>query len=247
MKIYSLEVFFQFAHFKIPYTVKTRKSYLIPRKKTIFSFFNAFLKKPISFWQVKQNKKIVKNGDKLIDNELLLIKKHYNLREEEKIFVGAELLEANKLIEVQRVVQYKGQSKSSLEIERPAIDAEILNNVRYVFYLVDTSEKLEIDDKVTNYYIFGGWNDYLSFNWKLTKNISGQIVRKKYIYTDTFQLFYIREINITDSTEMIIEHDCSFDNYIVGKGKIFFKNEREVLILGNENNSKEIVIYSLFD
>jgi len=215
-KVYILEIEFPLAFFKIPYTTKTRKTFLIPRKKAIFSIFNAFFKKPISFWKIKKRNK---------------------LKEEENILkdylIGAELLSFEKTIEIQRIVQIKSNS-----IERPPSSTELLVNAKYIFYLIPktTIVSLDISSNPINYYPFAGQNDYLAYKWKLeTKD--GVIEEKNEIYTENYQLIPLDLIDIYNSKANIIIENA-LERFVVAKGNLKFKKEVKVLKIDN----KEIVI-----
>ncbi|RIB35412.1 MAG: hypothetical protein BXU00_01440 [Candidatus Nanoclepta minutus] len=213
-RAYILEIEFPLAFFKIPYTVKTRKTFLIPRKKAIFSIFNAFFKEPISFWKIKKRNKS-KEEENILKNFL----------------VGSELLTFEKTIEIQRIIQIKSKG-----FERPPSNTELIVNSKYIFYLVPKEVNLEIDPNPINYYPFAGQNDYLAYSWKLESK-EGTIEEKNEINIPNYQLVPSDLIDIYNSrADIIVEN--ALERFIVAKGILKFKEEVKVLKI----NSKEIIL-----
>lgn len=219
VEVYILEINFPIAFFKVPYTVKTRKSYLIPRKKAILSLFNAFFEEPISFWRIRsRNKK-----DKLIKEEEIL----------NNYLVGGELLYFEKTSEIQRIIQIKRNS-----VERPPSETELLTNVVYRFYLI-ASIDIRIKINPINYYPYAGQNDYLAYSWKINK-VKGNILEKYILYLNNYQLVPVDLIDFSKSKiEILIEN--ALEKYVIVKGDLVLTNK--VRILNLEKDSSDIILF----
>jgi len=212
--VYVLEITFPLAFFKVPYTVKTRNTYIIPRKKSIISIFNSFLERPLSFWKVEGKEKLK------MEEEIL---KDY--------LVGVELIEFNKCIEIQRIIQVKGD-----KTEKPPSFTEMLVFPQYIFYIV-TKQNFFVSSFPTSYFPFGGQNDYLAYEWKIVKN-EGKIeeVENEEISLNNYQLIP-RDSNPVKNTEIIIEE--GLEEYYVGRGTFRLQGKHKILNIFN----KKILLY----
>ncbi|MFH7903756.1 MAG: CRISPR-associated protein Cas5 [Candidatus Aenigmatarchaeota archaeon] len=219
-EVYVLEIFFPFAHFKIPYTIKTRKTYFIPRKRAIISIFNAFFDNPISFWKFGKKKRKSKkqhNEDTILNNFL----------------VGAELLEFYKTSEQQRIVQIKGKGGI-----RTISNTEFLINAKYRLYLIPLSDNIELKDCPVNYLPFGGQNDYLAFDWKLYKE-EAEIVNLKEVVLNNYQL--IPRDKVIGFENILLEN--LFEDFVIVKGTLKLKEELTFAKIKEESSHKFIHLF----
>lgn len=219
-EVYVLEIFFPFAHFKIPYTIKTRKTYFIPRKRAIISIFNAFFDNPISFWKFGKKKRKSKkqhNEDTILNNFL----------------VGAELLEFYKTSEQQRIVQIKGDGGI-----RTISNTEFLINAKYRLYLIPLSDNIELKDCPVNYLPFGGQNDYLAFDWKLYKE-EAEIVNLKEVVLNNYQL--IPRDKVIGFENILLEN--LFEDFVIVKGTLKLKEELTFAKIKEESSHKFIHLF----
>lgn len=219
-EVYVLEIFFPFAHFKIPYTIKTRKTYFIPRKRAIISIFNAFFDNPISFWKFGKKKRKSKkqhNEDTILNNFL----------------VGAELLEFYKTSEQQRIVQIKGVGGI-----RTISNTEFLINAKYRLYLIPLSDNIELKDCPVNYLPFGGQNDYLAFDWKLYKE-EAEIVNLKEVVLNNYQL--IPRDKVIGFENILLEN--LFEDFVIVKGTLKLKEELTFAKIKEESSHKFIHLF----
>ncbi len=211
--VYQLKITFPLALFKIPYTVKTRKTYLIPRKKAIVSIFNAFFEKPISLWKISDKNKAQK--------EDTFISKYYT---------GAELLEYSSTVEKQRIVQIKSD-----KVERPPSETELLVNAMYILYLIASTE-VAISKNPINYFPFAGQNDYLASKWELNK-IEGEIFNlgkedSLDIELKNYQLIPQNNLVPTQGSEIIVEN--ALEKYAVVRGKVTLTGPLNLLKVGDK-------------
>jgi hypothetical protein len=219
IKAYVLEIFFPFAFFKVPYTIKNRNTFFIPRKKSIISIFNAFFDNPLSFWIIKKSRKKKKSEE---ENKKI---SHY--------LVGAEIVsDINKTIELQRIVQIKENIA-----ERTISSTELLFNVKYRLYLV--AENISLNNNPVNYYPFAGQNDYLADYWNLyTKKFDIVALKNQKIKLDFFQLVNKNIVEVEKDAEIL--RDDLFDNYIAIKGNVYIKNEVKTL---KDENGKYVLLF----
>ncbi|MEM5821420.1 MAG: CRISPR-associated protein Cas5 [Candidatus Aenigmatarchaeota archaeon] len=242
-EVYVLEIFFPFAHFKIPYTIKTRKTYFIPRKRAIISIFNAFFDNPISFWKFGKKKRKSKkqhNEDTILNNFL----------------VGAELLEFYKTSEQQRIVQIKArrltyhplrdlydEQQRIVQIKgrgviRTISNTEFLINAKYRLYLIPLSDNIELKDCPVNYLPFGGQNDYLAFDWKLYKE-EAEIVNLKEVVLNNYQL--IPRDKVIGFENILLEN--LFEDFVIVKGTLKLKEELTFAKIKEESSHKFIHLF----
>jgi CRISPR-associated Cas5-like protein len=210
VEVYTLTISFPLAFFKIPYTVKTRKTYLIPRKKAILSIFNAFFRNQFSFWKIKDKEKEEKES-KLVH-----------------ALVGAELLNYNKLVETQRIIQIKANKS-----ERPPSKTEMLVNARYALYLLPQF-KIKIEEFPINYYPFAGQNDYLCEYWKINKEKVRLIeIENQEIHLENYQLVPKKNFRLLKDSSIIIENEL--EDYVVVKGNIYIEGKNYLININGIN------------
>ena len=203
VKVYRLKIEFPLAFFKIPYTVKTRKTYLIPRKRAILSLFNAFFEEPISFWKVGRSRRRSRSqGEEILS----------------RFLVGAELISFEKTIEIQRIIQIKGSS-----VERPPSETELVVNAQYELYLIP-KEEITLKKYPVNYYPYGGQNDYLASCWELD-TLKGKIEKVDNTIFENYQLIDRNKLKFAE--EIIVEN--ALEKYVVAKGRVKFSQPVDIL------------------